>query len=99
MDRKIKEFTKAESKFLSKQEVCRVATCSDSVPHVTPVSYMFDSRDSCIYFAIDYDSKKFRNLKTNKNICLAVDVYDPSENNAAVIIKGRAELIERGEQF
>ena len=92
-------FTKSEKQFLSSQEVCRVATCSDSIPHVTPVSYLFDPSDGSLYFATDYDTKKFRNLKLNRNICVSVDTYASSEGNAAVIVHGVSEFIEQGAEF
>ena len=50
------------------------------------------------YFATDYETVKFKNLKENRKIAIAVDVYD-SPNNKAVVVQGVAEFIERGEEF
>ncbi len=93
------EFTEPERQFLSRQEVCRVATSSGNLPHVTPVSYVFDADDGCLYFATDYDTKKFKNLSLNRNISVAIDTYQASDGNAAVIIQGTSEFIEQGPRF
>jgi nitroimidazol reductase NimA-like FMN-containing flavoprotein (pyridoxamine 5'-phosphate oxidase superfamily) len=52
-----------------------------------------------LVIATDYDTKKYKNLKTNKNIALAVDVYNSSVENKAVVIQGTSHIIERGEEF
>ena len=89
-------FTRAEKEFLSRNEACRVATCHDDVPHVTPVSCVFE--DDLFYFATDYETRKFENLKENDKVALAIDVYS-SVGNKAVCVQGRAEVIERGTEF
>jgi uncharacterized protein len=96
-DEKRVSFTDSETKFLQNNEVCRVATVSrDKIPHVVPVCYVF--LDNLIFFATDYDTKKYRNLKNNKNASLVVDDYHPP-NNKALAITGIADIIERGEDF
>jgi uncharacterized protein len=92
-------FTKAEKSFLLQQEACRVATCFNDKPHVTPVSYIFDGDNNFLYFATDYDSKKFKNLKRNNSVSVAIDVYKSSTDNSAVIVEGTAEFIEQGDEF
>ena len=87
------EFTKIEEKFLLENEACRVATSHNDIPHVTPVTYSY------FFIATDYDTRKYKNLKVNKNIGLAVDVYNSSVENKAVIIQGTVDIIERGEEF
>lgn len=89
-------FTRAEKEFLSKNEACRVATCHDDIPHVAPVSYVFE--DGLFYFATDYETRKFENLKKNDKVALAIDVYS-SVGNKAVCVQGKAEAIECGEEF
>jgi nitroimidazol reductase NimA-like FMN-containing flavoprotein (pyridoxamine 5'-phosphate oxidase superfamily) len=91
------KFSDKEIQFLDNNEVCRVATVSpDNIPHVVPVSYIFI--DSLFFFATDYNTRKYRNLKENKNVALVIDIYD-STNNRAVAIQGTGEFIERGEDF
>lgn len=89
-------FTKAEKDFLNKNEACRVATCHNDVPHVVPVSYIFE--EGVFYFATDYGTKKLDNIRKNDKVALVVDVYS-SVGNKAVCIQGIAELIERGSEF
>jgi nitroimidazol reductase NimA-like FMN-containing flavoprotein (pyridoxamine 5'-phosphate oxidase superfamily) len=96
-DEKRVSFTDSEIKFLQNNEVCRIATVSrDNIPHVVPVCYVF--LDNLIFFATDYDTKKYRNLKNNKNVGLVVDDYHPL-NNKALAITGTVDIIERGEDF
>jgi|SRR5215211_972739 len=93
------KLTEAEERFLRRNEVCRVATSYNDSPQVTPVTYIFDHNGS-FYFAIDYKSKKYRNLEKNKRIALEVDdTYKSSVNNKAVVVRGKAEFIEKGEEF
>ena len=89
------KFTKAETDFLLRNEACRVATCHDNIPHVVPVSYVFE--DGLFYFAADLETRKLENIKKNVRVALAVDVYGSS--NRAVCVQGRAEIIERGSEF
>jgi uncharacterized protein len=91
------EFTKIEEKFLLENEACRVATSHNDIPHVTPVTYIYEK--GYFFIATDYDTRKYKNLKVNKNIGLAVDVYNSSVENKAVIIQGTVDIIERGEEF
>lgn len=91
------EFTKIEEKFLLENEACRVATSHNDIPHVTPVTYIYEN--SYFFIATDYDTRKYKNLKVYKNIGLAVDVYNSSVENKAVIIQGTVDIIERGEEF
>lgn len=91
------KFSDLEKRFLVENEVCRVATVSpDNNPHITPVCYVF--LDNSFFFASDYNTRKYKNLKQNKNAALVVDSYD-STNNKAVTIRGTAKFIERGAAF
>ena len=35
----------------------------------------------------------------NRNVSIVVDVYDPSGENKAIVIQGKAVIIERGKEF
>jgi general stress protein 26 len=48
------------------------------------------------YIATDYDTTKCRHLKENPKVSLVVDTVSP---NKAVIVQGKATLIERGKEF
>lgn len=89
-------FTKAEKEFLEKNEACRVATCHDNIPHVVPVSYVFEN--DAFYFATDLETRKLANIMKNNKVALAVDVYS-SVTNKAVCVQGTAEVVERGPEF
>lgn len=89
-------FTRAEKQFLLANEACRVATCHDNMPHVVPVSYVFE--DGAFYFATDLETRKLENMKKNKRVALVVDEYS-SVGNRAVCVQGTAEIIEGGKEF
>ena len=88
-------FTKSEIRFLEKNDLGRLATISkDGMPHVVPVSYVF--RDEAFLIAVDYDTRKYRNLTRNKAVAFLVDTLKP---NRAVMVQGRAEIFEEGRNF
>jgi nitroimidazol reductase NimA-like FMN-containing flavoprotein (pyridoxamine 5'-phosphate oxidase superfamily) len=89
--------TQKERKFLLENEVCRIATSHDDKPHVVPVAYIYDKET--ITFATDFGTRKYRNLEVNKNVSVVIDVYDPSGENKAIVIQGKAVIIERGTEF
>lgn len=88
------KFTSKELAFINKYEVCRLATVGNNKPHIVPVCYMFINDH--FYIATDYNTKKYRNMQTNRNISLVIDVYKP---NRAVLIEGEMDIIEEGEEF
>jgi nitroimidazol reductase NimA-like FMN-containing flavoprotein (pyridoxamine 5'-phosphate oxidase superfamily) len=90
------KFTIKESQFLKENEGCRIATCAKDIPHIAPVTYFFEN--GFFYFATDYDTKKYANLKKNDKIAISVDVYSPG-NHKAVVVQGFATFIEKGSQF
>ena len=89
-------FSQAERDFLDRNEACRLATCHDGIPHVVPVSYIFEQ--GVFFIATDYETKKYENIKHNKSAALVVDIYS-SVSNKAVCVQGTAEIIERGQEF
>jgi PPOX class probable F420-dependent enzyme len=84
-----------ELKFLKDHELCRLATASkDGRPHVVPVIYALDGEDLVV--AIDYKTKKLKNLKENNKVALVVDEYRP---NRGLMVEGDCELFERGKEY
>jgi nitroimidazol reductase NimA-like FMN-containing flavoprotein (pyridoxamine 5'-phosphate oxidase superfamily) len=82
-------------KFLQNHEACRLATASrQAVPHVVPVVYALDG--DRIVIAVDYATKKLKNLRENPIASLVVDDYEP---NRAVFILGDCQIIERGKEY
>ncbi len=91
------KFNEAEKKFLEMNEVCRIATVSkNNKPHLVPVCYIF--KDGFFYIFTDYGTKKIKNIKENPNVALLVDVYKQPRNKA-VLILGKAELLEKGDEY
>lgn len=89
-------FRKGEIKFLRSNEICRIATCNNNLPHVTPVSYIFDKGK--FYFATDYNTLKYANLNKNNRICLVVDTTENNKNRA-VVTRGITTFIHEGRKF
>jgi len=89
-------FSRIEILFLRSNEICRVATCKNNLPHVTPVSYIFN--DGKFYFATDYNTVKYANLKKNNRISLVVDTFE-NNKNSAIVIMGITISIQRGKKF
>jgi len=92
----IVEFSLKEKEFLCNNECCRLATCHDNIPHVVPVSYIFE--DNQFYFATDFETIKYENIIKNNHVALVIDVYD-SVDNKAVCIQGTATIIDKGNDF
>jgi nitroimidazol reductase NimA-like FMN-containing flavoprotein (pyridoxamine 5'-phosphate oxidase superfamily) len=90
-------FSKSEERFLLENEVCRVSTSHNDVPHIAPVTYIYQK--NLLFFATDYETQKYKNLKVNNRIAAAIDVYNSSIDNKAVIVQGTANIIEKGREF
>ena len=90
------KFRTVEERFLSENEVGRLATISaDGFPHVVPVCYIYHSGE--LWVATDYGTAKYRNLLSNKSTALVVDAgYD---SNRGILIQGRAKIYEKGPEF
>ena len=97
-------FTPEQARFLTSRRVGRLATVSGAGrPHVVPVCYAFDG--VLLYTPIDEKPKRvgagelrrIRNLRENPRVSLVVDDYDEDWTKLAfVIVRGRAEIVERG---
>ena len=90
-------FSKKERKFLLENEVCRVSTSHNEVPHVAPVAYIYEK--NFLFFATDYETRKYKNLKVNNRIAASIDIYNSSIENKAVLVQGTADIIEKGREF
>jgi PPOX class probable F420-dependent enzyme len=89
------KFTSAEVSFLKSNTVCRLATASrEGRPQVTPVVYALDGTSFVV--AVDYGTKKLRNIRENQNVALVVDRVRPTR---AVAIEGTCEVHERGAEY
>ena len=90
------EFSQKEIEFLKKLEEARIATSHDNIPHVKPVSFVFE--DNAIIVATDYNTRAYANIKSNSQTSIVIDVYK-SGDHKAICIQGKAEIIERGSEF
>ena len=90
------KFTKAEEKFLQSIEESRIATSHDDIPHVKPVSFIY--HNNAIFIATDYQTRTFKNIKTNPRVSIVVDDYTPGKHKA-VCIQGAIEILEHGKKF
>jgi len=90
------KFSSEEERFLEENEVGRLATiCPDGMPHVVPVCYIH--RSGGLWVAVDYESKKYRNLLSNDKAALVVDAgYD---SNRGILVQGQARIYDRGQEY
>jgi len=89
-------FSQKEREFLNKMEEGRVATSHDNMPHVKPVSYIYE--DEAIFIATDYDTRMYKNLLKNPNAALSIDIYKDKAHKA-VCMQGKVTIIENGKEF
>jgi uncharacterized protein len=89
-------FSLKEIDFLNKLEECRVATSHDNMPHVKPVSYLFE--EGAILIATDYDTRMYKNLLENPKAALSIDIYK-NKDHKSICIQGDVSIIENGDEF
>jgi len=90
------EFNQKEIEFLELLEEARIATSHDNIPHVKPVSFVFEN--NIILVATDYNTRTFTNIKLNPHTSIVIDIYKSGEHKA-VCIQGKTEIIENGLEF
>lgn len=83
-------------KFLVSIEESRFATTSKSVPHVKPVSFIF--QDDFFYIATNYSTITYKNVKKNPRAAISIDIYKPG-GHKAVLAQGDVKIIEDGPEF
>ncbi len=89
-------FSHKEIEFLQNMEECRVATSHDSIPHVKPVSYIYENET--VLIATDYDTRMYKNLLKNPKAAVSIDIYK-NKGHKAVCLQGKVLIIENGEEF
>jgi nitroimidazol reductase NimA-like FMN-containing flavoprotein (pyridoxamine 5'-phosphate oxidase superfamily) len=90
------KFSEAEKKFLNSLEECRIATAHDKIPHVKPVSFLFE--DGKFYIATDYGTRMYKNLVKNPKTALSIDIYK-LKGHKAVLVQGNVTILENGAEF
>jgi PPOX class probable F420-dependent enzyme len=96
-----------QKQFILSHRVARMATVDNlGRPLVVPICFAYDGKH--IYTPIDKkpkrvpvkELKRIKNILDNPNISLVIDDYHEDWNKLTyVIIHGRAELIESGEEY
>jgi nitroimidazol reductase NimA-like FMN-containing flavoprotein (pyridoxamine 5'-phosphate oxidase superfamily) len=90
------KFNQKEKKFLNSLEEARIATSHDDIPHVKPVSFVY--QNNAIIIATDYKTRTLCNIKSNPNTSVVIDIYKSGEHKA-ICIQGKAVIIETGLEF
>ncbi len=89
-------FTRIEEEYLYSMEECRVATSHDDIPHVKPVSYIFD--DGLFLISTDYKTRMYKNVLANPHAAITIDVYHHGSHKA-VLIQGKTAIVDDGDEF
>jgi nitroimidazol reductase NimA-like FMN-containing flavoprotein (pyridoxamine 5'-phosphate oxidase superfamily) len=89
-------FDKKEIKFLKSMEECRVATSHGGIPHVKPVSYIFE--DGLFLIATDYKTRMYKNVLANPHAAITIDVYHHGSHKA-VLVQGKIAIVDDGDEF
>ncbi|HYT34649.1 MAG TPA: TIGR03668 family PPOX class F420-dependent oxidoreductase [Ktedonobacteraceae bacterium] len=97
--------TRAETTFVHKQRVARLATAdAEGNPHVIPVCYAFDGER--FYTPLDEKPKRVttsrlrrvRNIETRPQVALVIDQYDDDWSRLGyILVQGQAELLPPGD--
>lgn len=90
------QFTSKELEFIKENECCRLSTSIENKSHVVPVSYLY--HDNHFYFATDYYTKKFSNIKRNPYVGLVIDIYKVA-GNRGITLQGSSRILEHGQAF
>jgi PPOX class probable F420-dependent enzyme len=84
--------------FLQRVLIARIATVdSEGYPHVVPVWYGWDGES--LWISAFRSTQKVRNIQGNPMISVAIDTTTDHVDNQAVVLEGRAELVEGPQEF
>ncbi len=61
------------------------------------IEYIYEK--DFLFFATDYETRKYKNLKINNRIAASIDIYNSSIENKALVVQGTADIIEKGREF
>ena len=78
--------------FLSIPRMARMATIQDGKPHLVPVWYFYDGVN--IIVSTPKGTKKTKNLQSNPNVSIIIDVVDGRIEDLSYATKVRAVIIE-----
>ncbi len=90
--------SEAQTNFLKKARVARLATFGDKGIHLVPICYAYN--ENYIYIGTGAKSVKVKNLERNSEITFLVDEYSEDWNRLkGLMIKGKAEIVKGGKNF
>jgi len=89
-------FTRIEEEYLYSMEECRVATSHENIPHVKPVSYIFE--DGLFLISTDYKTRMYKNVVANPHAAITIDVYHHGSHKA-VLVQAKAAIVDDGDKF
>ena len=94
------------ARFLDEERVARLATVDAAGrPHIVPIVFVYER--GCVYTPVDRKPKsvgprkllRVRNILANAQAQVLVDRYDEDWRRLGYVqLRGRAELLERGEE-
>ncbi|MBR5338232.1 MAG: pyridoxamine 5'-phosphate oxidase family protein [Lachnospiraceae bacterium] len=80
------------STFISERKTCALATAADDFVRCTPIEYNYVDG---AFFLFSEGGLKFKGLKKNKNVCLAIfDGYSGFGKLKGLQVQGKAVIIE-----
>ena len=96
--KKANQLNELTKKFLEHVLIARIATVdADNHPHVVPVWYGWDGES--LWMSAFRSTQKVRNIQHNPMISVAIDTTTDHVDNQAVVLEGRAELVEEPREF
>ena len=78
--------------FLSSPRIARLATIQNGKPHIVPVWYFYDGKN--IIFSTPKGTKKVKNLQSNPNVSIIIDIVDGKSEDISYATKAKAVIIE-----
>jgi len=78
--------------FLSSPRIARLATIQNGKPHLVPVWYFYDGKN--IIISTPKGTKKIKNLQSNPNVSIIIDIVDGKVEDVSYATKAKAVIIE-----
>ena len=78
--------------FLSSPRIARLATIQNGKPHIVPVWYFYDGKN--IIISTPKGTKKVKNLQSNPNVSIIIDIVDGKSEDISYATKAKAVIIE-----
>jgi nitroimidazol reductase NimA-like FMN-containing flavoprotein (pyridoxamine 5'-phosphate oxidase superfamily) len=78
--------------FLSIPRIARLATIQNGKPHLVPVWYFYDGTN--IIVSSPKGTKKTKNLQSNPNVSIIIDIVDGRVEDLSYATKAKAVIIE-----